>query len=93
MTNSPLVLVNEAWKRSGALAVSLLGSRRSGCTVPARGPDGVGVAAAAAVVAAAAVELPPLDPLVDAGSSFLAQAVSARPAKPARRRKAFMAAS
>jgi hypothetical protein len=86
-----LVLVNDAWKTSGALAVSFDGSRRSGCTVDARGPEGLGVAGAAA--AAAVVEPPPVDPLVDTGSSFLAHAVSVRPAKPAKRRKAFMAAS
>ena len=81
MTNSPLVLVNFAWKRSGAFAVNLEGSSRSGWTVDASGPEGLaaggGVAGAAAVVAAAVV----VAPLVETGSSFLAHAVSASPAR------------
>src|SRR5580698_10173716 len=44
MTMSPLVVVSLALNVSGALAVNFDGSRRSGWTVEARGPEGLGVA-------------------------------------------------
>src|ERR1700744_6228265 len=88
MTKSPLAVVNDAWKTSGAFAVSLEGSRRSGCRVEASGPEGFGVAAAVVAVVGCAAggggvagvepelgleEPPPME----TGSSFLAHAVSA----------------
>src|ERR1700733_9560669 len=77
MTKSPLVVENFALNTSGALSLAFDGSKRSGCSAEARGPEEL-AAGAAIVTAAAGLSLPDAAAGgVGSGSGF-EQAMSAK---------------